>query len=151
MHFVCLACCQDYAVSHFLRLLQSFQSLIISSCSWSIWTVYCLRQPSSSRFGPTKTQCWLKRKICAPWLAFSRVKVRSAAELEEGRVECAGWLCTLGCRSGCSTFRKRASNLGTVGIHPGIARMKSLARSHLWLASMDADQEAKVQTCTKRQ
>ena len=36
------ACCQDYAVCHFLRLLQSFQSLVISSCSWSVWTVYCL-------------------------------------------------------------------------------------------------------------
>ena len=83
------ACCQDYAVCHLLRLLQSFQSLVNSSCSWSIWTVYLLRQPSRSRLGPTKTQCWLKRKICAPWLAFSRAKGRSAAELEEGRV----WVC----------------------------------------------------------
>ena len=74
------ACCQDYAIRHFLRLLQPFQSLVISSCSWSIGRVYCLRQPSRSRLGPTKTQCWLKRKICAPWLAFSRVKGRSAAE-----------------------------------------------------------------------
>ena len=39
---------------------------------------------------------------------------RSAAELEEARVECAGWLCTLGCNSGCSTTRKTASNPGTV-------------------------------------
>ena len=39
---------------------------------------------------------------------------RSAAELEEAIVECAGWLCTLGCESGCSTTRKRASNPGTV-------------------------------------
>ena len=37
----------------------------------------------------------------------------SAAELEEARVECAGWLCTLECKSGCSTTRKRASNPGT--------------------------------------
>ena len=36
-----------------------------------------------------------------------------AAEFEEERVECAGWLCTLGCKSGCSTTRKRASNPGT--------------------------------------
>ena len=52
-------------------------------------------------------------KICAPLLAFSRVKGRSAAELEEARVECAGCLCTLGCKSGCSTTRKRASNPGS--------------------------------------
>ena len=29
-------------------------------------------------------------------------------------------------------------------IHPGIARMKSLARSCVWWPSMDADLEAKV-------
>ena len=33
--------------------------------------------------------------------------------MEEARVECAGWLCTLECKSGCSTTRKRASNPGT--------------------------------------
>ena len=46
------ACCQDYAVCHFLRLIQSFQSLVTSSCSWSIWTLYRLRQLSRSRLGP---------------------------------------------------------------------------------------------------
>ena len=94
------ACCQDYAVCHLLRLLQSFQSLVTSSCSWSIWTLYRFRQSTRSR-------------ICAPWLAFSRAKGRSAAELEEARIECAGRLCTLGCKSGFSTTRKRASNPGT--------------------------------------
>ena len=34
--------------------------------------------------------------------------------MEEAIAECAGWLCTLGCESGCSTTRKRASNPGTV-------------------------------------
>ena len=88
------ACCHDYAVCNFLRLLQSFQSLITSTCSWSIWMLYCLRQPNRSRLGPKKTQCWLKCKdLCS---IFSRAKGRSAAELEEARVECAGWLCTLG-------------------------------------------------------
>ena len=53
------ACCQDYAACHFLRLLHSFQSLITSSCSWSTWTLYHLRQPNRSRLGPTKTQCWV--------------------------------------------------------------------------------------------
>ena len=32
---------------------------------------------------------------------------RSAAELEKAIVECAGWLCTLGCKNGCSTTRMR--------------------------------------------
>ena len=45
------------------------------------------RQPSRSRLRPTKTQCWFKRKICAPWLAFSRAKGRSAAELDKARVD----------------------------------------------------------------
>ena len=70
------ACCQDYAICNFLRLLQPFQSLVVSSCSWSIGRVYCFRQPSRSRLGPTKTQCWLKQKICAPWISFSRAKGR---------------------------------------------------------------------------
>ena len=34
---------------------------------------------------------------------------RRAAQLEEARVECAGWLCTLGCESGCSIVRKEES------------------------------------------
>ena len=40
------AYCQDYAVCYFLRLLQLFLSVVNSSCSWSIWTLYRLRQPS---------------------------------------------------------------------------------------------------------
>ena len=88
------ACCQDYAVCHFLRL-------------------YRLRQPTRSRLGPTKTQCWLKfEDLCSMRFTFSRAKGRRAVELEEARVECAGCLCTLGCKSGCSTTRKRASNPG---------------------------------------
>ena len=39
------ACCQDYAICHFLRLLQSFQFLLTSSCSQSVWTLYHLSQP----------------------------------------------------------------------------------------------------------
>ena len=35
--------------------------------------------------------------------------------------------------------------------HPGIARMKSLARSYVWWPNMDADLEAKVRTCTECQ
>ena len=49
-------------------------------------------------------------KICAPWLAFSRVKGRSAAELEEAEVECAGCLCTLEYKSGCFTTIQEARN-----------------------------------------
>ena len=98
---------------HFLRLLQSFQSLVTSSCSCSIWTLYSLRQPSRSRLGPTKTQCaGSSAKICVQSsLAFS--KGRIAAELEEARAEYTGWLCSLGRKSGCSTTRKRMSNPGT--------------------------------------
>ena len=106
------ACCQGYALCHFLRLLQSFQSLV-TSCSCSIWTLYSLRQPSRSRLGPTKTQCaGSSAKICVQSsLAFS--KGRIVAELEEARAEYAGWLCSLGRKSGCSTTRKRMSNPGT--------------------------------------
>ena len=35
--------------------------------------------------------------------------------------------------------------------HPGIARMKSLARSYVWWPNMDADLEAKVRTCSECQ
>ena len=35
--------------------------------------------------------------------------------------------------------------------HPGIARMKSLARSYVWWPKMDADLEAKVRTCAECQ
>ena len=59
------ACCQDYAICYFLRLLQSFQSLVTSSSSWSIWTLYCLRQSTRSRLGPAKTQRWLKCNLCS--------------------------------------------------------------------------------------
>ena len=59
----------NYAICHFLRLLQSFQFLVTSSCSW---TQYHLRQPTRSRLGPTKTQCWLKcEDLCSMhgWLS----------------------------------------------------------------------------------
>ena len=58
------ACCQDYAICHFLRirLIQLFQSLVTSSWSWSIWTQHRLRLPTRSKLGPTKAQCWLKCK-----------------------------------------------------------------------------------------
>ena len=35
--------------------------------------------------------------------------------------------------------------------HPGISRMKSLARSHVWWPRMDADLEQKVKECSKCQ
>ena len=110
------ACCQDYAVCHFLRLLQSFQPLV-TSFLWtrSIWTLYHLRQPSTSKLGPTKTVLALvQRCMLHGWPSQEPNYRRSAAELEEARVEFAGWLCTLGCKSSCSTTRKRASNPGTV-------------------------------------
>ena len=138
------ACCQDYTICHFFRLLQSFQFLVTSSCSWSIWTLYRLRQPTRSRLGPTKTQCWLKCKDLCSMVGFLKiVKGRSAAQLEEARVECAGCLCTLGCKSGCSTpGRERViQELREihVHVHSSIANMKSLARSCVWWASLDAD------------
>ena len=66
--------------------------------------------------------------ICAPWLAFSTAKGRSVAELDEARVECAGWLCTLGYKSGCSTSRKKASNLGTVRDTPRHCKDEKLGK-----------------------
>ena len=82
------ACCQDYAICH----LDS--------------------QPDQD-LDQQRHIAGSSVKICTPWFAFSRVKGRTAAELEEARVECAGCLCTLGCKSGCSTTRKRVSNPGT--------------------------------------
>ena len=38
-----------------------------------------------------------------------------------------------------------------IHVHPDIGRMKRLARSRVWWASLNGDLEAKVQTCTKRQ
>ena len=35
--------------------------------------------------------------------------------------------------------------------HPGISRMKSLARSYVWWSGMDADIESKVKNCQLRQ
>ena len=50
-------------------------------------------------------------KICAPWLAFSRAK---GGVQQNWRRQELSVLCTLGCKSGCSTTRKRVSNPGTV-------------------------------------
>ena len=81
-------------------------------------------------------------KICVPWLAFSRAKRRSATELEEARVGC---VYTLGCKSGCSTTRKIASNPGDT-CTSGIAKVKSfMARTCVWWASLDADLEPKCE------
>ena len=50
-------------------------------------------------------------KICTPWLAgLHKSQREECAEMEEERVECAGWLCTLVCKSCSSTTNKRASN-----------------------------------------
>ena len=47
--------------------------------------------------------------------------------------------------------QEERSNPGTVHVHQGIGRMKRLARSCVWWASLNGDLEAKVQICTKRQ
>ena len=56
--------------------------------------------------------------------------------------------CVLGCKSGCSTIRKRASNLGTVRDTPRHCKDEKLGKNPCVVASLDADQEAKVRTCT---
>ena len=146
------ACCQDYAICHFLRLLRSFQFLVTLACSWSIWTLYRLRQPSSSRLGPTKTQCWLKCKdLC------SMVDL-----LKSQREECKrNWRrkelsvldgCVLWGARGVVQIPQREWVIQELGErHPGIARIKRLARSCVWWPSMDANLEAKVRTSTKCQ
>ena len=78
------ACCQDYAICHFLRLLQSFHFLVTSSCSWSIWTLYRLRQPTRSRLGPTKTQCWLKCKDLCPMVGFLKSQREECSKIVPG-------------------------------------------------------------------
>ena len=79
------ACCQDYAVCHFLRLLQSFHFLVTSSCSQSIWTLYCLRQPTRSRLGPTKTQCWLKCEDLCSMVGFLKSQREECSRIGGGK------------------------------------------------------------------
>ena len=72
-------------------------------------------------------------KIRALWLALSRAEGRVAAVLEEeGRVECAGWLHAVGSKSGHATTRSEQVVQELHETHPGIARMKCLARSYVW-------------------
>ena len=59
-----------------------------------------------SRFGSTKTQCWLKCEDLCSMSGF--LKSQREEELSAQDVR------TLGCKSGCSTTRKRASNLETM-------------------------------------
>ena len=109
VHFVCSvhfpACCQDYAICHFRRLLQSVP-------------------------------------IPGNLLLLMEYLDTASAELEEGRVECAGWLCTLACKSARVVVllpgRKRViQELHKIHVLPGIARMKALARNCVWWASLD--------------
>ena len=66
-----------------------------------------------------------------------------SAELEEGRVECAGWLCTLVCKSARVVVllpgRKRViQELHEIHVHPGIAiKDETLARNCVWWVSLD--------------
>ena len=103
------ACCQDYAICH--RFSDSYSR----SNSWLPPLAHgvhghCITldsQPDQD-LDQQRQSAGSSVKICASWLAFSKVKGSSAAELEEARVVCAGCLCTLGCKSCCSTTRKRA-------------------------------------------
>ena len=73
--------------------------------------------------------------------------------MEEAILECAGWLCTLGARVVVLLPGREQviQELCEIHVHPGIGRMKRLARSRVWWASLNGDLEAKVQTCTKHQ
>ena len=83
------ACCQDYAICHFLRLLQSFQSLVTSSCSWSFGQCIALDSQADQVLDHQR-QCWLKCKDLCSMVGLLKSQGRSAAELEEAIVECAG-------------------------------------------------------------
>ena len=126
------ACCQDCAICHFLRLLQSFQSLATSPCSWSTWTLYHHRQPSRSRLGPTKTQCWLKCKNLCSMVSLLKSQIKGGVQQNWRRQELSGL-------DGCVLWGTRVvvpppgreqviQELCEIHVHLGIARMKSLAR-----------------------
>ena len=71
--------------------------------------------PSRSRLGPTKTQCYIKCKDFCSMVGLLKSQREECSRIGGGKSwVCWIWLCTLGCKSGCSTTRKRASNPGTV-------------------------------------
>ena len=121
---------------------------VTSSCSWSIWTLYCLRQSTRSKLGSaTKTQCWLKCKFLCSMVGLLKSQREECSRIGGGRVGCAGCLCTLGCEGGClPPGRGRViQELCEIHVHPGIAKMKNLARSCVWWVSLDADLEPKCE------
>ena len=79
-------------------------------------------------------------------MALSRAEGRVVAvQEEEGRVECARWVCVLwGARVIVPPPGREQVVHELHKTHPGIARMKSLARSYVWWPKMDAELEAKV-------
>ena len=134
------ACCQDPVFQFLNGLVPKAMPFATSSDSYShsiplahgvFGHCIALDSQADQDLDQQRHSAGSSAKNCAPWLAFSRAKGRSAAELEEERVECAGWLCTLGCKSGCSTIVIQE----LCEIYPGIGRMKGLARSCVWWPS----------------
>ena len=74
----------------------------------------------------------VRRFVLHGWLSQQSKGGVQQKLLEEARVECAGCLCTLGYKSGCSPpGRERViQELREIHVHSGIANMKSLARSY---------------------
>ena len=122
---------------------------VTSSCSWSIWTLYRLRQSSGSRLGPTKTQCYIaqvQRFVLHGW----------PSQEPKGGVQQNWRRQELGVQDVCVLWGARVvipppgrerviQELREIHVHSGIAKMKSLARSCVWWVSLDADLEPKCE------
>ena len=127
VHFVCFQpslLSRLHCLSQFLRLLQSFQFLVTSSFSWSI------RVPKTAK----QIQTWTNKdsacssaKICAPCLANSGAKGRSAAELEEKELSVVDGCVLWGARVIVPPPGRQQviHELHKIHVHPGIAKMKS--------------------------
>ena len=62
-------------------------------------------------------------------------------------VKCPRWLHTFGLSSSNSKYRKREVLDKLHGRHPGIVRMKRLARSTVWWPEINKEIERKVKSC----
>ena len=135
-------CAGENGTFTYLMTFRSCQNLALDVHYWiGCFYLYVASYPGSGS----------SAKICAPWLASQEPKggVQQDWRRKELCVldDCVLW----GARVVVPPPGRDRLIRELREIHPGIARMKSLARSCVWWPSMDADLEGKLQTCTKCQ
>lgn len=90
--------------------------------------------------------------VCVARLAFDGGSRRIAPLfMQVSRAECAGRLSPLGQPSHYSPQGHISATDLLNETHPGMSRIKSLARSYVWWRGMDAELEAKVRDCPQCQ